>query len=130
MPGLAYLQFFVRRLLTVVIITAIIYGIVLMPATPFGDLNPIQRGFVASGLDPVLLILVFFSWMPYARLTSANVVQLKRTPVCAMLFMFSHRGRSGGSLDLMGGLWYSSRASFIELHSPTLQAAVLPLSGK
>jgi peptide/nickel transport system permease protein len=52
---------------------------VIMPATPFGELNAIQQAFFDLGLDPVLLTLIIFSWMPYARLTSANVVQLKRT---------------------------------------------------
>jgi peptide/nickel transport system permease protein len=52
---------------------------VIMPATPFGELNAIQQGFASLGLDPVLLTLIVFSWMPYARLTSANVVQLKGT---------------------------------------------------
>jgi peptide/nickel transport system permease protein len=52
---------------------------VIMPATPFGDLNPIQQAFFDLGLDPVLLTLIVFSWMPYARITSANVVQLKQT---------------------------------------------------
>ena len=52
---------------------------VLMPATPFGELNAIQQAFFDLGLDPVLLTLILFSWMPYARLTSANVVQLKQT---------------------------------------------------
>lgn len=52
---------------------------VLMPASPYADLNPVQQAFFDLGLDPVLLTLILFSWMPYARLTSANVVQLKRT---------------------------------------------------
>ena len=52
---------------------------VIMPATPFGELNAIQQTFFDLGLDPVLLTLILFSWMPYARLTSANVVQLKQT---------------------------------------------------
>ena len=52
---------------------------VLMPASPFGDLSPIQQAFFDLGLSPILLILIVFSWMPYARLTSANVVQLKQT---------------------------------------------------
>ena len=52
---------------------------VLMPASPFADLSPVQQAFFDLGLDPVLLTLIVFSWMPYARLTSANVVQLKRT---------------------------------------------------
>ena len=225
---------------------------VVMPATPFGELNAIQQGFVDLGLDPVLLTLILFSWMPYARLTSANVVQLKqteyvqaarsigarkrriigrhllpnalppvivlgardvgamvilataftfiglgastewgattghksrlyhwfrrestdllvgvrandpgtdffwrrlepagrwvehsarpkgsalagrpakRTPACAKYYV-SHSGISGRSLDLIGGLWYSNLASFIEMHSPTVQAAVLPQSGR
>ena len=52
---------------------------VIMPATPFAELDAIQQAFVDLGLDPVLLTLVVFSWMPYARLTSANVMQLKQT---------------------------------------------------
>ena len=52
---------------------------VLMPASPFADLSPVQQAFFDLGLDPVLLTLIIFSWMPYARLTSANVVQLKQT---------------------------------------------------
>jgi peptide/nickel transport system permease protein len=52
---------------------------VLMPASPFGDLSPIQQAFFDLGLSPILLTLIAFSWMPYARLTSANVVQLKQT---------------------------------------------------
>jgi peptide/nickel transport system permease protein len=52
---------------------------VLMPAMPFAELTAIQQGFFNLGLDPVLLTLIVFSWMPYARLTSVNVVQLKGT---------------------------------------------------
>ena len=52
---------------------------VLMPASPFGELSAIQQGFVDLGLSPILLTLVAFSWMPYARLISANVMQLKQT---------------------------------------------------
>jgi peptide/nickel transport system permease protein len=52
---------------------------VLMPASPFGDLNPIQQAFFDLGLSPILLTLIVFSWMPYARLTSANIIQLKQT---------------------------------------------------
>lgn len=51
---------------------------VMMPSTPFGELTPIQQVFHDLGLDPVLLTLVLFSWMPYARLTHANVVQQKQ----------------------------------------------------
>lgn len=52
---------------------------VLMPASPFGELSAIQQGFMDLGLSPVFLTLIAFSWMPYARLTSANVMQLKQT---------------------------------------------------
>jgi peptide/nickel transport system permease protein len=52
---------------------------VLLPAMPFAELTAIQQAFADLGLDPVLLTLIVFSWMPYARLTSVNVVQLKRT---------------------------------------------------
>lgn len=52
---------------------------VLMPALPYGELNAIQQGFMDLGLSPILLTLILFSWMPYARLTSANVIQLKQT---------------------------------------------------
>ncbi len=52
---------------------------VLMPASPYGELSPIQQAFADLGLSPILLTLVVFSWMPYARLTSANVIQLKQT---------------------------------------------------
>ncbi len=50
-----------------------------MPALPFEELTATQQAFVDLGLDPVLLTLILFSWMPYARITSANVVQLKQT---------------------------------------------------
>jgi peptide/nickel transport system permease protein len=52
---------------------------VLMPATPFEELSPFQQAFFNLGLSPILLTLIAFSWMPYARLTSANVTQLKQT---------------------------------------------------
>jgi peptide/nickel transport system permease protein len=51
----------------------------LLPASPFAELTAIQQAFADLGLDPVLLTLIVFSWMPYARLTSVNVVQLKGT---------------------------------------------------
>jgi peptide/nickel transport system permease protein len=51
---------------------------VMMPGSPYGELTPIQQVFYDLRLDPVLLTLILFSWMPYARLTHANVVQQKR----------------------------------------------------
>lgn len=51
---------------------------VMMPSSPYAGFTPIQQAFHDLGLDPVLLTLVLFSWMPYARLTQANVVQQKQ----------------------------------------------------
>ena len=38
-----------------------------------------QQAFYDLNLSPVLLALILFSWMPYARLTSINMIQLKQT---------------------------------------------------
>lgn len=51
---------------------------VMTPSSPFAGFTPIQQVFHDLGLDPVLLTLVLFSWMPYARLTQANVAQQKQ----------------------------------------------------
>ncbi len=40
--------------------------------------TPIQQAFIDLKLDPVLLTLILFSWMPYARLIHAGIVQLKQ----------------------------------------------------
>ncbi|MEJ5312173.1 MAG: ABC transporter permease [Anaerolineae bacterium] len=42
-----------------------------IPSTPF------QQLMLTSGLDPVMLTLVLFSWMSYARLINTNIVTLK-----------------------------------------------------
>jgi peptide/nickel transport system permease protein len=52
---------------------------VMEPASVFGELTPIQQAFRDLGLDPVLLTLILFSWMPYARLASASIGQLKQS---------------------------------------------------
>ncbi len=52
---------------------------VMQPATTYAELTPIQQAFYDLGLDSVLLTLILFSWMPYARLTSAGIAQLKQT---------------------------------------------------
>lgn len=52
---------------------------VMQPASTFAELTPIQQAFHDLGLDPVLLTLILLSWMPYARLTSAGIGQLKQT---------------------------------------------------
>lgn len=52
---------------------------VMLPASPFVGPTPLQQTLLDLHLDPVLVTLILFSWMPYARLTSANFLQLKRT---------------------------------------------------
>jgi len=54
-------------------------GQVLMPANIFAEPTPLQQTFSDLHLTPVLLGLVFFSWMPYARLISVHMIQLKQT---------------------------------------------------
>lgn len=53
-------------------------GQVLMPANIYAEPTPLQQTFYDLHLTPVLLGLVFFSWMPYARLVSVNIIQLKQ----------------------------------------------------
>lgn len=52
---------------------------VLTPADPEAPLTLLQRVTLALELDPVMLALICFSWMPYARLINASIVILKRT---------------------------------------------------
>lgn len=49
-----------------------------MNPDPFAGPTPVQQAFLDLKLDPVLLALVLFSWMPYARLIHAGITQLKR----------------------------------------------------
>jgi len=42
-----------------------------VPSTPF------QQLILTLGVDPVMLTLILFSWMSYARLINANIVSLK-----------------------------------------------------
>lgn len=49
------------------------YGLVDVPLTP------LQRLILTLGLDPIMLALILFSWMPYARIINANVIQLKQS---------------------------------------------------
>jgi peptide/nickel transport system permease protein len=53
-------------------------GQVLIPASIYAELTPLQQAFYDLHLTPVLLGLIFFSWMPYARLVSVNMIQLKQ----------------------------------------------------
>jgi peptide/nickel transport system permease protein len=41
--------------------------------------TPFQQLVLALDIDPVMLTLILFSWMPFARIISANVTVLKRT---------------------------------------------------
>ena len=50
---------------------------VLMPASIWSEPNPLQQTLADLKLEPILLTLILFSWMPYARLISANIAQLK-----------------------------------------------------
>jgi peptide/nickel transport system permease protein len=52
---------------------------VMQPAFTFAEPTLIQQAFHDLGLDPVPLALILFSWMPYARLTSASIGQLKHS---------------------------------------------------
>lgn len=44
---------------------------------PTGLISPIQ--VLVNVIDPLVLVLVLFSWMPYARITNAVVTTLKQT---------------------------------------------------
>jgi peptide/nickel transport system permease protein len=64
--------------LTFPVIAAVwLIGQVLMPVNIWAERTPLQQTFFDLHLTPVLLGLVLFSWMPYARLTSVNMIQLK-----------------------------------------------------
>jgi len=53
-------------------------GQVMLPATVWDEPTQLMKIFLELKLTPVLVALVLFSWMPYARLMSVNVRQLKR----------------------------------------------------
>lgn len=50
-----------------------------MNPSAFDGPTPIQQAFIDLKLQPVMLTLILFSWMPYARLIQAGIVQLRRT---------------------------------------------------
>jgi peptide/nickel transport system permease protein len=56
-----------------------IFGQILTPVDPEAPLNLLQRTASTLRLDPVMLALIVFSWMPYARIINANMVKLKQT---------------------------------------------------
>jgi peptide/nickel transport system permease protein len=51
---------------------------VMAPASIYVPPTPIQQAFLDLHLEPVFLTLILLSWMPYARLTSANIVQQRQ----------------------------------------------------
>jgi peptide/nickel transport system permease protein len=51
----------------------------MMPPSPWVGPTPFQQSLADLNVEPVLVTLILFSWMPYARLTSVNIVQLKQT---------------------------------------------------
>lgn len=56
-----------------------LFGLVLAPRGADGPPTLLQSIVQALRLNPVMLALIIFSWMPYARLISANISTLKRT---------------------------------------------------
>jgi peptide/nickel transport system permease protein len=56
-----------------------LFRLILIPTDPEVPLNAIQRAAFAMRLDPVMLALILFSWMPYARLINVNITKLKQT---------------------------------------------------
>jgi len=56
-----------------------LFGLVLIPRGPDASPTLLQAITQALRLHPVMLALIFFSWMPYVRLISANIVVLKQT---------------------------------------------------
>lgn len=51
---------------------------VVMPPSIWDDPTPLQQTFYDLHVTPVLGALILFSWMPYARLVSVTMVQLKQ----------------------------------------------------
>ena len=61
------------------IAAVLLFRQVMMPAAVWVEPTPLQQSLLDLHVDPVLVTLILFSWMPYARLTSVNIVQLKQT---------------------------------------------------
>jgi peptide/nickel transport system permease protein len=53
---------------------------ILLPGFQYGSPppTPLQRLILTLGVDPIMLALILFSWMAYARIISANVILLKQ----------------------------------------------------
>ena len=50
---------------------------IMAPPNPATPPTPFQEALGTLNLDPLMLALMLFSWMPYARLINANVTRLK-----------------------------------------------------
>ena len=50
----------------------------IFPTRPDIPLTSLQRALLNLKVDPVMLTLILFSWMPYARLINANIAHLKQ----------------------------------------------------
>lgn len=67
-----------------------------VPINPFDTplpLTPVQSIVAFLSLDPVMLTLILFSWMPYARLINAAVLQLKQTDLVVAAYSIGARNR-------------------------------------
>lgn len=55
-----------------------LFNQIIKPVSPEIAPTMFQRMFLAMKLDPLMLALILFSWMPYARIINANVARLKQ----------------------------------------------------
>ena len=61
-----------------VIAGAALFRLVLYPVDQQASLTPIQSLLTSLDIDPVMLTLILFSWMPYVRIVNAEVTKLKQ----------------------------------------------------
>jgi peptide/nickel transport system permease protein len=55
----------------------VMFQLIQHPLTSYGPLTEVQQWLARANLDSVTITLVLFSWMPYARVISAGVRQLR-----------------------------------------------------
>jgi peptide/nickel transport system permease protein len=61
-----------------VIAGAALFRLVLYPVDQQVAMTPIQSLLFSLGMEPVMLTLILFSWMPYARMVNAEIAKLKQ----------------------------------------------------
>jgi len=61
-----------------VIAGAALFRLVLYPVDQQVSMTPIQSLLSSLGMEPVMLTLILFSWMPYARMVNAEIAKLKQ----------------------------------------------------